>query len=178
MSDASESHAALVDEVASLKAKIERLESKTGIPHHVACNYPQGPMGGPGCICVVANKHEITEREAENERLKSTRSEFVTRLHNAAAEIADLKAEIERLKNACAQHTKNIRTWMRPGFNSHCTDAMMIVANRAEKSEARVKELEAALRAADATLDTECHDARIRTAIRADIAWVLKAKEE
>jgi len=97
MSDASESHAALVDEVASLKAKIERLESKTGIPHHVACNYPQGPMGGPGCICVVANKHEITEREAENERLKSTRSEFVTRLHNAAAEIADLKAEIERL---------------------------------------------------------------------------------
>ena len=53
-----------------------------------------------------------------------------------------LQAEIARLKNACAQHTKNIRTWMRPGFQSHCTDAMGIMANRAEIAEARVKELE------------------------------------
>jgi len=108
MSDASESHAALVDEVASLKAKIERLESKTGIPHHVACNYPQGPMGGPGCICVVANKHEITEREAENERLQKENANHRRKWHKWQHLLAtgSLASIIERADEAEARAAK------------------------------------------------------------------------
>ena len=83
-------------------------------------------------------------------------------------------AEIARLTNACAQHTKNIRTWMRPGFQSHCTDAMMIMANRAEKAEARADELDALLDSRSASLTAEI---RRMTGLARDAEARLKALE-
>jgi len=31
--------------------------------HHIACNYQSGPIGGPGCICVIITKKEKKELE-------------------------------------------------------------------------------------------------------------------
>ena len=62
------------------------------------------------------------------------------------AEIAALKARVEELEVReafCEQHMRNIKTWMRPGFNSHCTDAMLIMAGQRDEAQGRVKELEA-----------------------------------
>lgn len=41
-------------------ARITELESatETQAPHDITCNYRNGPLFGPGCICKVVNKHE------------------------------------------------------------------------------------------------------------------------
>jgi hypothetical protein len=47
-------------------------------------------------------------------------------------ECGKLKAKLADAEKNCAQHMKNIKTWMKEGFNGHCTDAMIIMAERAE----------------------------------------------
>ena len=59
------------------------------------------------------------------------------------AEIEELKAKLaeaekglEDHKRICNQHMKNIRTWMPEGFQSHCTDAMIIMADKRDEAQA------------------------------------------
>jgi hypothetical protein len=48
-----------------------------------------------------------------------------------------------QLRSACDTHMQNIRTWMQPGFKSHCTDAMMIMGSRVDDMRERAERAEA-----------------------------------
>ncbi|MGH2510918.1 MAG: hypothetical protein ACRDFB_10570 [Rhabdochlamydiaceae bacterium] len=39
--------------------------------HHATCNYPHAPIGYPGCICLVVNRHEQERQEALIGRLRA-----------------------------------------------------------------------------------------------------------
>lgn len=53
------------------------------LPHHIACNYQDGPLGGYGCICVVVTKQELARagtEAAEVERLRAERERIIASL--------------------------------------------------------------------------------------------------
>jgi len=45
----------------------DRRAAETPSPHDITCNYRNGPLFGPGCICKVVNKHEWSARETPAE---------------------------------------------------------------------------------------------------------------
>lgn len=50
------------------KHRDELLETITH-QHHVTCNHSHGPIGGPGCVCVVVNKHLNAEKDKQIQEL-------------------------------------------------------------------------------------------------------------
>lgn len=54
-------------EILRLRAALDRA-SKGSARHDVTCNYPRGPLYGPGCICMVVNKHVFARLEAASVR--------------------------------------------------------------------------------------------------------------
>jgi hypothetical protein len=47
--------------------------------HHITCNHPHAPIGYPGCICKVVNKHEWERLDREN--AEATRLRDFARAH-------------------------------------------------------------------------------------------------
>jgi hypothetical protein len=35
-----------------------------GNAHCIVCNYPSGPLGGPGCVCRIYNYNEVDQMSA------------------------------------------------------------------------------------------------------------------
>ncbi len=56
---------ACAEDIPALVAEVKRLREKHRMLHRVECNHTSQPIGGPGCICVVANKY-AEERIADN----------------------------------------------------------------------------------------------------------------
>lgn len=65
--------------------------------------------------------------------------------------------QLEKFRTMCATHMQNIRTWMKPEFKSHCTDAMMIMG-------AHVDELRERAERAEADRDAAVKEAQSRNA--------------
>jgi hypothetical protein len=87
-----------------------------------------------------ALEHRFKSLEAELRamRLRAEKAEREWREYQDVMAGLRLKAESERdqLRSSCDAHMKNIRTWMKPGFKSHCTDAMVIMEGRLTEAEA------------------------------------------
>ena len=45
-------------------------------PHLLVCNYHRGPVGGPGCICLVVNRKEYASLLADAEALLKLRHQI------------------------------------------------------------------------------------------------------
>lgn len=87
----------LIDQQA---ARIAELERETCNLHCATCNSRSGPIGGPGCICVVHNKHAVSCIFCDFGGNLAELKEHSTSCagHPMAARIAALEAEVERLK--------------------------------------------------------------------------------
>jgi len=80
------------------------------------------------------------------------------KLADAEQRITDLEAQLAEADKNCAQHMRNIKTWMKKGFNGHCTDAMIIMAERVEKAERDRDELRAKLEKIQGEIDQGVSD--------------------
>lgn len=94
----------LIDQQA---ARIAELERETCNLHCATCNSRSGPIGGPGCICVVHNKHAVSCIFCDFGGNLAELKEHSTSCagHPMAARIAALEAEVERLKGFEAAYT-------------------------------------------------------------------------
>lgn len=69
--------ATLEQENEAYKKAHEELLKERRAAHHVWCNYSHGPLGGPGCICVVTYRKHIQELEEKVTTLEKDNADLV-----------------------------------------------------------------------------------------------------
>lgn len=77
-----------------LRLRSSRVE--TTVRHDVTCNYPRGPLYGPGCICMVVNKHVYARLEAAAvcSSVEPEAPRFTKAMLDEAARLADEEQSI------------------------------------------------------------------------------------
>lgn len=83
---------------------IKMRERDTRDAHDVVCNHRAQPIGGPGCVCVTVNKHELS---ADRARIAELEAEVT----KAAGEVAEYLKEGETVVE-CIQRNRDDVTQM------------------------------------------------------------------
>jgi hypothetical protein len=66
--------------------------------HEITCNYPHGPLLGPGCICKVVNKHEYEKLRGELSLAEEGLANYEEEVQAWIGIKAEREAEIGRLR--------------------------------------------------------------------------------